>query len=517
MVAPPGVRRTSAAPPDIVAPPTAVGAGPDPPLQPPPPRLRTSRSSTARPPPRSHPRHLRPSLRRRPSPLRPTIHNERPTTNSPMTYASTRRAAPPATLRRALRQRPRARRRPLPARAASRRSRTAGAAPRRTPTSPPRCSRPWLDGEVPDGEAAVRDALSFPMPVERLVRRGVDGLFVLELFHGPTLSFKDVGARTLARCRPRRLLARRARPRSRCSSPRAATPAARSPTASRACRACAWCLLFPEGRVSEVQERQLVAERPGVTAVRVRRHVRRLPAARQGAPLPTRASTASAPRPHVRQLDQHRAPAAAEPYYVDAAAVGALTGDAAPRCSWCRAATSATSRRACSRTSPGCPSPGSWPRTTPTAPSSTTSAAPRFGPATPAPTRLERDGRGRAEQLRAPRPRCSPRTRAARARAGGSVTDDESRARRCAPSTNATGYLACPHTAVGLDAARRLREAGETAPLVVLATAHPAKFPDEVAAAHRRPPVRAPRPRAPARPDRRAPSLPRRPSTRSCG
>ncbi len=35
-------------------------------------------------------------------------------------------------------------------------------------------------------------ALDFPVP---LVALG-DGRFVLELFHGPTLAFKDVGART---------------------------------------------------------------------------------------------------------------------------------------------------------------------------------------------------------------------------------------------------------------------------------------------------------------------------------
>lgn len=38
-------------------------------------------------------------------------------------------------------------------------------------------------------------ALSFDIPLVRLER----GLFVLELFHGPTLAFKDVGARTMAR------------------------------------------------------------------------------------------------------------------------------------------------------------------------------------------------------------------------------------------------------------------------------------------------------------------------------
>src|SRR5947199_7222977 len=41
---------------------------------------------------------------------------------------------------------------------------------------------------------AVRQALDFPVPLVE-VRPGV---FVLELFHGPTLAFKDVGARFFA-------------------------------------------------------------------------------------------------------------------------------------------------------------------------------------------------------------------------------------------------------------------------------------------------------------------------------
>ena len=41
------------------------------------------------------------------------------------------------------------------------------------------------------------------------------------------------------------------------------------------------------------------------------------------------------------------------------------------------------------------------------------------------------------------------------------------------------GYLLDPHTAIGLEAARHCRGNTET-PMVTLATAHPAKFPDAV-------------------------------------
>jgi threonine synthase len=44
---------------------------------------------------------------------------------------------------------------------------------------------------------------------------------------------------------------------------------------------------------------------------------------------------------------------------------------------------------------------------------------------------------------------------------------------------NESGELIDPHTAVGVAAAERARDV--KAPLVILSTAHPAKFPDDVA------------------------------------
>jgi len=45
------------------------------------------------------------------------------------------------------------------------------------------------------------------------------------------------------------------------------------------------------------------------------------------------------------------------------------------------------------------------------------------------------------------------------------------------------GYLLDPHTAVGMVAARRALKEDAVTPMVVLSTAHPAKFPDAVQAA----------------------------------
>jgi threonine synthase len=63
---------------------------------------------------------------------------------------------------------------------------------------------PFFAGSPLEGEVAAlcRDALSFPVPLVPVV----DGeLSVLELFHGPTAAFKDVGARFLAAAMERAL------------------------------------------------------------------------------------------------------------------------------------------------------------------------------------------------------------------------------------------------------------------------------------------------------------------------
>src|SRR5688572_12919623 len=55
----------------------------------------------------------------------------------------------------------------------------------------------WLEGSVeePVARALASDAIHFPTPLISLSASD----FVLELFHGPTLAFKDYGARYMAR------------------------------------------------------------------------------------------------------------------------------------------------------------------------------------------------------------------------------------------------------------------------------------------------------------------------------
>ena len=58
--------------------------------------------------------------------------------------------------------------------------------------------RQFVDGVIPDEalKDIIADVLSFDFPVVEVE----ENIGTLELFHGPTMAFKDVGARFMARC-----------------------------------------------------------------------------------------------------------------------------------------------------------------------------------------------------------------------------------------------------------------------------------------------------------------------------
>ncbi len=112
--------------------------------------------------------------------------------------------------------------------------------------------------------ALLRDALSFPVPLVPLTGKW-DGVFVLELFHGPTHSFKDFGARTMARLMEHFLGGES------CTILVATSGDTGSAVADGFAGRSGLrvALLFPEGQVSPTQESQLTLARPGVRAYRV--------------------------------------------------------------------------------------------------------------------------------------------------------------------------------------------------------------------------------------------------------
>jgi threonine synthase len=99
-------------------------------------------------------------------------------------------------------------------------------------------------------EAVVVDALNFPIPLVEVQ----PGVFSLELFHGPTFAFKDVGARVMAR-----LMASRHRG----DDPLTILAATSGDTGSAVAHAfhgvpnTRVVILYPDGRVSPTQEAQL--------------------------------------------------------------------------------------------------------------------------------------------------------------------------------------------------------------------------------------------------------------------
>ncbi|MBM4197650.1 MAG: threonine synthase [Gammaproteobacteria bacterium] len=100
----------------------------------------------------------------------------------------------------------------------------------------------------------AHEALDFPVPLRQLE----DRLAVLELFHGPTAAFKDVGARFLSGCMTRIVADGRH------TRPPVTILVATSGDTGGAVAAAYYgkpgmrvCVLFPEGRVSPRQQHQL--------------------------------------------------------------------------------------------------------------------------------------------------------------------------------------------------------------------------------------------------------------------
>jgi threonine synthase len=124
----------------------------------------------------------------------------------------------------------------------------------------------WVGEEIPRRhlQPLIEDALNFPVPLVPLKPAGSagEGVYLLELFHGPTLSFKDFGARTMARLMSHFLKENHAR--------LTILAATSGDTGSAVADGFAGqehidvVLMYPKGQVSPVQERQLTAARPGV-------------------------------------------------------------------------------------------------------------------------------------------------------------------------------------------------------------------------------------------------------------
>lgn len=334
--------------------------------------------------------------------------------------------------------------------------------------------RPWLEEHVEPSELGplIADALSFPIPLVDLGARNptYSGVYVLELFHGPTLSFKDVGARVMAR-----LMGRFLREEGRSATVLVATS---GDTGSAVADGFAGqegievVLLYPKGGVSEVQERQLVVERPAVRTYAVEGtfdDCQRLVKQAFLDPELQRIGPTSANSINIGRL----LPQAAYYVWAEVASglrevvfctpsgnLGNLTGGLIAHLAGLPVARFVAAHN----------------------------ANDYFPDVLRRPDAAERDSVStRSNAMDVGRPSNYERIRALipgkrmRELFWGTSVDDPATLARMRTVYDETGYVADPHTAVGLEAVHRYREAtGDEGPVIVLSTAHPAKFPATV-------------------------------------
>jgi threonine synthase len=134
-----------------------------------------------------------------------------------------------------------------------------------------RVMQAYIGDEVPaqDLEPFVRDAFNFDAPLVRVS----DRLYALELFHGPTLAFKDFGARFMARAMSysRKIFGT--------THPKGGDLCVLVATSGDTGSAVAhgfWnvpgirvVILYPQGKVSDVQEKQLTTMGANIAALEV--------------------------------------------------------------------------------------------------------------------------------------------------------------------------------------------------------------------------------------------------------
>jgi threonine synthase len=128
-----------------------------------------------------------------------------------------------------------------------------------------RCMRDFIGDEIPEKELRqiILETISFEIPLKKIN----DKISVLELFHGPTLAFKDVGARFMSRC-----LSYFLKDENKKVTVLVATSGDTGGAVAHGfykVRGVDVVILYPKNRVSVVQEKQLTALGENITALEV--------------------------------------------------------------------------------------------------------------------------------------------------------------------------------------------------------------------------------------------------------
>lgn len=123
----------------------------------------------------------------------------------------------------------------------------------------------FVGTEIPETELKeiIKETLSFDFPLVKVQ----DNIFSLELFHGPTMAFKDVGARFMSRC-----LAYFNRNKNQKNTVLVATSGDTGGAVASGflgVKDVEVVILYPSGKVSDIQERQLTTLGQNITALEV--------------------------------------------------------------------------------------------------------------------------------------------------------------------------------------------------------------------------------------------------------
>ena len=123
----------------------------------------------------------------------------------------------------------------------------------------------FVGDEIPETELKqiIKETLSFDFPLVKVE----ENIFSLELFHGPTMAFKDVGARFMSRC-----LAYFNRNKNQKNTVLVATSGDTGGAVASGflgVKGVEVVILYPSGKVSDIQERQLTTLGQNITALEV--------------------------------------------------------------------------------------------------------------------------------------------------------------------------------------------------------------------------------------------------------
>ena len=126
--------------------------------------------------------------------------------------------------------------------------------------------KPYIGNDITknDLKRIIEDTLSFNFPIISLT----DNIALLELFHGPTLAFKDVGARFMARCLSYTNSTNKDKKLTVLVATSGDTGGAVADGFYKV-KDIDVIILFPKGKVSDIQERQLTTLGENITALEV--------------------------------------------------------------------------------------------------------------------------------------------------------------------------------------------------------------------------------------------------------